>query len=211
LQTNIFMKKTIFILLLLAISFKGFSQEEKKHRFTHTLTESVGLFYNNDNFLFDQYSFSVWENYGLINLIPSYELGYNNMLFAKVKVRHFQYYDETSTEIYTLLPSDIKAIRMVENSNAFSLIVGYNFLRKSNKHSLRLGAGLSCLRSYVNFELIYPNRTDSYRGVQYIYQLNLELSYRYMINKHFGIGAEFENYGMPFNRYFLSGTLSYTF
>ncbi|MBP1631116.1 MAG: hypothetical protein H6Q15_2009 [Bacteroidetes bacterium] len=204
------MNKIIHILLFFAISLTGFSQEEKEYRFTHTLTESVGLFYNYDNLFGKEYSFSVWEKYGLINLIPSYELGYNNMLFAKVKVRNFEYYKGSTTE-FNDYPNNLKLIKDESNRNAFSLVLGYNFLKKNPKHSLRLGAGLSCLRSYSKEELVYPNRTDSHKVVQYKYLLNLELSYRYMISKHFGIGAEFENYGVTSSKYFLNGTLSYTF
>lgn len=204
------MKKTILILLLLAISFKGYSQEEKKHRFTHTITENVGLFIDvkNSNFTCKLLGY---KGYGLINLIPSYEIGYNNTYFARFKVRNIDFNHIEKNQYYIYADGDYLNNNSIYShytyfTNAYSLIFARNILNPQSKHILKLGLGLGCLSR--------GSRTEYDNKVSYHYSnsadLIVGLSYRYILNKHLGIGIESDWFidNLDFD---LNATLSYTF
>ncbi len=194
------MKKTFLILLFLSITFSGFSQEEKKHKFTHTLTENIGLVYKLELDFLDVYP-SIHDNYSLRNLIPSYELGYNNKFFLRLKYRNLtsKFYEYTNTEV-------------VSKYDAYSIAFSYNLYDDSSPHSVRFGAGYyvaNFMEKTIGID--GPNRsTPTYDNRMKYSNLLLTWSYVYKLTPHFSIGTDIDFYNFIF-RVEGSVALSYTF
>lgn len=161
------MKKSLFVFLFLGlITFNLYSQEEKESVFTHTLTESIGIIKTYQLMDNSKLNMSINGGYSFLNLIPAYELGYNNKWFLKFKFRNLK--NETDDNDGYL------------RIDVYNLILNYNLLNKNSLHSFKIGAG------YV---LGYANE-------QIKHNFLLSLSYFYKIDKHFSLGIEADLYSI---------------
>jgi len=199
------MKKQLFtsamLVCLFLFSQMAFSQSDNKAStqgqqkvFSHTIQTQAGYRWI-DGFLGD-YNF-------LTNLIPSYELGYKNKYFAKLRYVTFSkdYTGYNYLTDYGLVYQPVKSTRF----NLFSLVLGYNFLNSQSKHILKGGLDLG----YGFDNVLY----DGYiRKYYHYFGLAGELSYKYFITYNIGIGAEL-NYGYVFRNdmYFPTSGLNLTF
>ena len=178
-------KKVISVLLLiflLSFSQIGFSQSEssssckfKKEDLSHTIQTQVGYRWI-DGFL-GFYDFKT-------NLIPSYEIGYKNKYFAKL--RYITFSEKYTGNIY-LADYDYMLPIRDQRFNLFSLVLGYNFLNAQSNHLLKLGLELG----YGFDRLKYEDRHIDYYNY---FGIGGELSYKYFITDNIGIGGEI-NYG----------------
>lgn len=191
------MKKFVFVLLFLCIAFSGVSQEEKKHNFTHTLTENIGLIYK-FNLQCDGFYPSISSAYSFLNLIPSYELGYNNNMFLKLKFRNVE--------------DNIKYDRGYTRNNEYSVLFRYNVLKKTSSHSLKFGVGyalLSGIEKYVDYDengQDLPHRYERFTKNTFL----IDLSYSYKVTPHFAFGFDMDLYQIiAFTEF--SMAFSYTF
>lgn len=183
------MKKALFVLLFLGLtSFNLYSQEEKESIFTHTLTESVGIIQAYQLMENSKPHLTINGGYSLLNLIPAYELGYNNKWFLKYKFRNLEN-EKDNDDIYLRI-------------NVHNLILNYNLLNKNSLHSFKIGAG------YVLWNV--SEHRNGHRNGDIKHNFLLSLSYFHKIDKHFSLGIEADLYGIIIYReYCLS--LSYTF
>lgn len=178
-------KKVISVLLLiflLSFSQIGFSQSEssnsckfKKEDLSHTIQTQVGYRWI-DGFL-GFYDFKT-------NLIPSYEIGYKNKYFAKL--RYIIFSEKYTGNIYL---ADYDYMLPIRNQrfNLFSLVLGYNFLNAKSNHLLKLGLELG----YGFDRLKYEDKHIDYYNY---FGIGGELSYKYFITGNIGVGGEI-NYG----------------
>lgn len=200
-------KKVISVLLLvflLSFSQMGFSQSESsstckfnKEDLSHTIQTQLGYRWI-DGFL-GFYDFKT-------NFIPSYEIGYKNKYFAKL--RYITFSEKYSGNVYLIDYDYLLPVRS-QRFNLFSLVLGYNFLNAQSNHLLKLGLelgyGFDRLK-YVDKHIDYYN----YFGV------GGELSYKYFITDNIGIGGEI-NYGKVYGNdtyltnYGINLTLSFKF
>lgn len=178
-------KKVISVLLLvflLSFSQIGFSQSEssssckfKKEDLSHTIQTQVGYRWI-DGFL-GFYDFKT-------NLIPSYEIGYKNKYFAKL--RYITFSEKYTGNIY-LADYDYMLPIRDQRFNLFSLVLGYNFLKPQSSHLLKLGLELG----YGFDRLKYEDKHIDYYNY---FGIGGELSYKYFITGNIGVGGEI-NYG----------------
>lgn len=191
------MKKTFLILLFLSITYSGFSQEEKKHNFTHTLTENIGFIskFNLENK--GGYP-SINGAYSLLNLIPSYELGYNNKTFLKLKFRN--------------LTNETNSYQLYLRQDAYTALFSYNLLNKNSNHSFKSGLGYTLVRhveKYVNYDMNGNELPASYEK-ESLNNFLVALSYSYKVTPHFAFGFDLDLYDIIIFTEF-SLALSYTF
>ncbi len=172
----------LLLLCLLSFSKLGFSQDESsnsckfnKEDFSHTIQTQVGYRWI-DGFL-GFYDFKT-------NLIPSYEIGYKNKYFAKL--RYITFSDTFNDNTYLVDYHYIVPVRE-QRFNLFSLVLGYNFLKPQSNHLLKLGLELGYGFDRLKYE-------DKHIGYYDYFGLGGELSYKYFITKNIGIGGEI-NYG----------------
>ncbi|NCC18913.1 MAG: hypothetical protein EOM29_08255 [Bacteroidia bacterium] len=200
-------KKVISVLLLvffLSFSQIGFSQSEssnsckfKKEDLSHTIQTQVGYRWI-DGFL-GFYDFKT-------NLIPSYEIGYKNKYFAKL--RYITFSEKYSGNIY-LADYDYMLPIRDQRFNLFSLVLGYNFLNAQSNHLLKLGLELG----YGFDRLKYEDKHIDYYNY---FGIGGELSYKYFITGNIGVGGEI-NYGKVYGNdtyltnYGINLTLSFKF
>lgn len=178
-------KKVISVLVLiflLSFSQSGFSQSESsnsckfnKEDLSHTIQTQVGYRWI-DGFL-GFYDFKT-------NLIPSYEIGYKNKYFAKL--RYITFSEKYTGNIY-LADYDYMLPIRDQRFNLFSLVLGYNFLKPQSNHLLKLGLELG----YGFDRLKYEDKHIDYYNY---FGIGGELSYKYFITDNIGIGGEI-NYG----------------
>ena len=186
------MKKAIIILFLLGLAHSGYSQEAKKHKFTHSLTENVGMIFK-FNLEGDSFYPSVTGGYSLLNFIPSYELGYNNMFFLKLKYRNLE--NETNHFYYG----------GYYRSDAYSVLISYNLLKKTSSNSLKIGFGYSLL-NVVDKSLLPSSYYENYQKNFVL----AEFSYTYKVTSNFAFGFDIDLYQILFFTE-LSFALTYTF
>lgn len=200
-------KKVISVLVLiflLSFSQSGFSQSEssssckfKKEDLSHTIQTQVGYRWI-DGFL-GFYDFKT-------NLIPSYEIGYKNKCFAKL--RYITFSDTYNDNTY-LADYDYMLPIREQRFNLFSLVLGYNFLNAQSNHLLKLGLELG----YGFDRLKYEDKHIDYYNY---FGIGGELSYKYFITDNIGIGGEI-NYGRVYGNdtyltnYGINLTLSFKF
>ena len=183
-------------MLVCFLSFNINAQEVKEKMFTHSLTENLGII---RSFQLDDIPTYPSLNgiYSLLNLIPSYEFGYKNKVFLRLKFRNLENTKRIS-EIYGRF-------------DAYSIVLNYNFLKRNSKHSLKIGSGY-VLGDYHDKTFYYNNNG----GIEYYHGNDIEnhflftLSYLYKLNNHYSFGMEADLYNILMYREY-SFALKYTF
>lgn len=181
----------IFIGSFFLVSITGFSQGKGSHlqrinskTFTHTFQTQLGFKWV-DGFL-GNYDF--WANF-----LPSYEIGYQNKYFAKLRyVTFYEDYRDYNVETYLVDYAIYKPMKY-QRFNLFSLVLSYNLLNPDSDHILKVGADLG----YGVDKLKFRDNSKAYFNYM---ELGFELSYKYFFYENFGIGAE-ANFGYVFGTY----------
>jgi len=221
-----------FFLCLTFASSVSFSQENEK-LFTHTLQINAG--YRglvNTSDLGAEPSWYNWSGNDCLNLIPSYELGYKNKFFAKLRyanyyysqrlsIRYNQVYDVYGSEYPPYFYPDIyySIVENIDRVDVLSVVFSYNFLNKSKRNHLKLGFdigyGLETSIKGLDYEENWREKMD-FATYKNLLNLGIELSYKHYLNKHFAIGVEtgfgyLVSKGYYENPANLMATCSYTF
>ncbi len=199
------MRKILVCLLFLAIPLIGFSQEEKKEKlFSHTISNNIGIIIPLD-LDWGYYPYPTFDGtkYSYLNFILSYELGFKNMVFAKLKFRNLRntYYD------------DYPFFRENNYSDAYSIIFTYNTLwKKSKKLLLKVGQGFSIFNWHTKYERLdgYGNYLSTEYSNHNSFGFLVSLGLSYKIIENFAVGLDIDLYYLIlFREYSLS--FSYTF
>jgi hypothetical protein len=189
------MKKNVLIILCCFLSYNINAQEAKEKKFTHSLTENFGtiLKFQLDNM--PNYP-ALNGDYSFLNLIPSYEFGYNNKVFFRLKFRNLEN-ESNSFEIY-------------RRFDAYSIVLNYNLLKRNSKHSFKIGAGY-VLGHYHDKTFYEYNEEINYNyGKDIENHLLFTLSYLYKIDNHLSFGIEADFYDVLMYREY-SVAIRYTF
>lgn len=228
---NRILSLTFFLSLILSSSV-SFSQENEKI-FTHTLQINAG--YRglvNTCDLGAEPSWYNWSGNDCLNLIPSYELGYKNKFFAKIRyanyyyskrlsMRYNQVYYVNGTEYPDYFYPDIiyTIVENIDRVDVLSVVFSYNFLNKSKRNHLKLGLDIGYgLETSVHglYNGVNWREKMDYASYKNLLNLGIELSYKHYLNKHFAIGVEtgfsyLVSKGYSENPANLMATCSYTF
>ena len=183
-------KSALFMLLGILLCTSGYSQKDNKN-FTLSVQEDLIPFadfhYQNPT---GHTTSQIWLNY-----IPSVELSFRNIAFARVRFNTL-IADKVQDpqEIMSVNPLDIRA-KYPKNRFAYSVsaVCGYNFLNKSNAHQLRLGLVVGFVHQTTDF---YTFGGISHEDeITNHFQIGGEISYKYFIpkwNYRWGVGASCE-------------------
>lgn len=194
-EKRIIMKKNVLIILCCFLSYNINAQEAKEKKFTHSLTENFGtiLKFQLDNM--PNYP-ALNGDYSFLNLIPSYEFGYNNKVFFRLKFRNLEN-ESNSFEIY-------------RRFDAYSIVLNYNLLKRNSKHSFKIGTGY-VLGHYHDKTFYEYNEEINYNyGKDIENHLLFTLSYLYKIDNHLSFGIEADFYDVLMYREY-SVAIRYTF
>ena len=205
--------RTISLVLLFCLMFSSivcFSQNDGK-KFTHTIQTTLGtrsLSHQNDDRIYGNF---------YLNLIPSYELGYKNKFFVKLRYANY-YYDkiqwidlEPQGGVLTQTTYLYPILEQKQRIDVYSIVLSYNILNRVKRHNLKLGLDMGC-----GFTKLYGDMRYKQDDKNNLIELGLELSYKFYINQHFAIGAEADfgslsRVGYETQNLGLNATLSYTF
>lgn len=196
------MRKLLILVLALIFPFLSFTQEKAKKRFSHTIAQNYGVivqFQLGPNIITPSID---GTNYKFLNLIPSYEFGFNNMFFAKLKFRNLRnhYYMSYYSQETDYL-------------DAYSVIFTYNILRKHKTRMLQVGTGYSLM--HIHSKNTYIDQYGNKPSVEYaedfkFHHFIIAISSTQKITQNFGVGIEINLYDIIFFRDY-SLFLSYTF
>jgi len=197
------MKQILGLLILLSFSSNSFSQTNNQNEFSHTIAHDFGIIIP---FMLDSYepkpSFD-GSAYSALNFIPSYELGYRNMFFGKVKYRNLRnreiYFDDISEE--------------KEYLDAYSIIFSYNTLWMKDKLALKVGAGYSIFNVHTvksgfdnNSQVNYKEHIQDIKYANFVFSVSLTKK----LSKNFVVGLDIDLYDLIICRDY-SLSLGYTF
>jgi len=196
-----------FFLSLILTSSVTFSQENEKP-FTHTLQINAGYrgLVNTSDIGGLNPSWYNWSGNDCLNLIPSYELGYKNKFFAKLRYANYYYsrrlsirYNEVyyvdGTEYPDYFYPDLiySIVENIDRVDVLSVVFSYNFLNKSKRNHLKLGFdigyGLETSIKGLDYGVNWREKMD-FATYKNLLNLGIELSYKHYLNKHFAIGVE---------------------
>jgi hypothetical protein len=213
------MKRGVIIaILIFIVGYNGFSQENK--RFSMTIQTNIGLYssYYNYNSEWKQHSGKM-----LVNLIPTFEVGFKNKIFIKAK--RYNLARATAQWTYETWFFDIRDTitdTVSRRDDLYAVGVSYNFLNKRSDMSLKAG---------IDLGIVYEKNADKYSWLWFHLSDNnlspyigLDLEYKYFITKHIAVGVD-GMWGIYSGRfevdlsdkytniyaYGLAGIISYTF
>lgn len=228
---NRILSLALFLCLILSSSV-SFSQENEKI-FTHTLQINAGYrgLVNTPDIGGASPSWYNWSGNDCLNLIPSYELGYKNKFFAKLRYANY-YYSKMLSIRYNQVESvdgtnplfyypDLiyTIVENIDRVDVLSVVFSYNFLNKSKRNHLKLGLDIGYgLETSVHglYNGVNWREKMDYATYKNLLNLGIELSYKHYLNKHFAIGVEtgfsyLVSKGFCENPANLMATCSYTF
>lgn len=171
-------------------SFTCFSQENNGNIYSHTLQTNISYRYTIGH------PAEKLDANSLLNFIPSYELGYKNMFFAKFRYLNCNYFQMNKNDIFFYGREGVNNLKITERLDAFTFTLSYNFLNKSPRHILKTGINIgyyfSTSRTLSIDPFQYNSYYDSIQFTNHLLGFGLECSYKYQISTHFAIGAEID-------------------
>lgn len=120
---------------------------------------------------------SISGGYRLLNLIPSYELVYNNKLFLKLKFRNLENNASNMDGYFRI--------------DAYNFVLNYNFLKKISLHSFKIGLGyvlINLNEKQTQYDaMLLEKKSYYYNEIEHQFLLSLSYSYKITPNFSFGI------------------------
>lgn len=144
-------------------------------------------------------------DYSPLSLSFAIEGGLNNKYFAKLKLTNLSYTTETDF-------TDDFVASYQENTNLIQLALGYNFLHKSERNTIRLSLCVGNLLFQKDRNRVIFGKEDRIKTINGKLFYGLEATYRYELVYNIVVGFEF-NYGRAnyVDKYFFSNTYQEVF